>query len=81
MQYYLGSIASIISVKLRSSEGFNVIINTVFSFFVAFASTAFYPGSGCTTTISNHILSKSIIVFGRYHTSWNFWSSYGFRNY
>ena len=36
-----GSIASIISTRLRSSEGFNVIINTVFLFF-AFASTAFY---------------------------------------
>ena len=36
-----GSIASIISTRLRSSEGFNVIINTVFLFF-AFVSTAFY---------------------------------------
>ena len=40
-----GSIASIISTKLRSSEGFNVIINTVF-LFCAFASTAFYPVQG-----------------------------------
>ena len=40
-----GSIASIISARLRSSEGFNVIINTVFLFF-AFASTAFYPAQG-----------------------------------
>ena len=40
-----GSIASIISTRLRSSEGFNVIINTVFLFF-AFASTAFYPAQG-----------------------------------
>jgi ABC-2 type transport system permease protein len=40
-----GSIASIISTRLRSSEGFNVIINTVFLFF-AFVSTAFYPVSG-----------------------------------
>ena len=40
-----GSIASIISTRLRSSEGFNVIINTVFLFF-AFVSTAFYPASG-----------------------------------
>jgi ABC-2 type transport system permease protein len=40
-----GSIASIISTRLRSSEGFNVIINTVFLFF-AFVSTAFYPSSG-----------------------------------
>ena len=40
-----GSIASIISTRLRSSEGFNVIINTVFLFF-AFVSTAFYPTAG-----------------------------------
>ena len=40
-----GSLASIISTRLRSSEGFNVIINTVFLFF-AFVSTAFYPASG-----------------------------------
>ncbi len=40
-----GSIASIISTRIRSSEGFNVIINTVFLFF-AFVSTAFYPADG-----------------------------------
>ena len=40
-----GSIASIISTRLKSSEGFNVIINTVFLFF-AFVSTAFYPAKG-----------------------------------
>jgi ABC-2 type transport system permease protein len=40
-----GSLASIISTRLRSSEGFNVIINTVFLFF-AFVSTAFYPAGG-----------------------------------
>ncbi len=40
-----GSIASIISTRIKSSEGFNVIINTVFLFF-AFVSTAFYPAKG-----------------------------------
>lgn len=40
-----GSLASIISTRLKSSEGFNVIINTVFLFF-AFVSTAFYPAAG-----------------------------------
>jgi len=34
-----------ISTRIRSSEGFNVIINTVFLFF-AFVSTAFYPADG-----------------------------------
>ncbi len=40
-----GSLASIISTRLRSSEGFNVVINTVF-LLSAFASTAFYPADG-----------------------------------
>ncbi|MGD2106142.1 MAG: ABC transporter permease [Nitrosopumilaceae archaeon] len=40
-----GSLASIIATKLRSSEGFNVILNTAFLFF-AFVSTAFYPAEG-----------------------------------
>ena len=40
-----GSLASIISTRIHSSEGFNIIINTVFLFF-AFASTAFYPADG-----------------------------------
>ena len=46
-----GSIASIISTRLKSSEGFNVIINTVFLFF-AFVSTAFYPASGAPEPLS-----------------------------
>ena len=46
-----GSIASIISTRLRSSEGFNVIINTVFLFF-AFVSTAFYPAQGAPQPLS-----------------------------
>ncbi len=40
-----GSTASIISTRLKTSEGFNVMINTVFLFF-AFVSTAFYPAAG-----------------------------------
>ena len=40
-----GSLASIISTRLRSSEGFNVVINTVF-LLSAFVSTAFYPADG-----------------------------------
>jgi ABC-2 type transport system permease protein len=40
-----GSLASIISTRLKSSEGFNVVINTVF-LFLAFVSTAFYPAEG-----------------------------------
>jgi len=40
-----GSLASIISTRLRSSEGFNVVINTVF-LLSAFVSTAFYPAEG-----------------------------------
>lgn len=46
-----GSIASIISARLKSSEGFNVVINTVFLFF-AFVSTAFYPAQGSPLPLS-----------------------------
>jgi len=46
-----GSIASIISTRLKSSEGFNVIINTVFLFF-AFVSTAFYPAEGAPKALA-----------------------------
>ena len=46
-----GSIASIISTRLKSSEGFNVVINTVFLFF-AFVSTAFYPAQGAPPILS-----------------------------
>ena len=42
---FFGSIAVIISTRLRSSEGFNVIVNSVFLFF-SFVSTAFYPVQG-----------------------------------
>ena len=46
-----GSIASIISTRLKSSEGFNVVINTAFLFF-AFVSTAFYPAQGTPPILS-----------------------------
>ena len=46
-----GSVASIISTRISSSEGFNVIINTVF-FFFAFTSTTFYPASKATEVLS-----------------------------
>ena len=46
-----GSIASIIATKLKSSEGFNVILNTAFLFF-AFVSTAFYPAEGAPEPLS-----------------------------
>ena len=40
-----GSIASIISTRMRSSSGFYMIIQSVF-LFLAFVSTAFYPADG-----------------------------------
>ena len=46
-----GSLASIISTRLTSSEGFNVVINTTF-IFLAFASTAFYPAEGAPEGLS-----------------------------
>ncbi|MEW6605289.1 MAG: ABC transporter permease [Thermoproteota archaeon] len=48
---FFGSIAIIISTRLRSSEGFNVIVNSVFLFF-SFVSTAFYPPQGVPGALS-----------------------------
>ncbi|MEO9363698.1 MAG: ABC transporter permease [Nitrososphaera sp.] len=42
---FFGSIAIIISTRLKSNEGFNVIVNSVFLFF-SFVSSAFYPSKG-----------------------------------
>jgi len=42
---FFGSVAIIISTRLKSNEGFNVIVNSVFLFF-SFVSTAFYPTQG-----------------------------------
>jgi ABC-2 type transport system permease protein len=42
---FFGSITIIISTRLKSSEGFNVIVNSVFLFF-SFVSSAFYPSEG-----------------------------------
>jgi ABC-2 type transport system permease protein len=48
---FFGSIAVIISTRLKSSEGFNVIVNSVFLFF-SFVSTAFYPSQGVPNVLS-----------------------------
>jgi ABC-2 type transport system permease protein len=48
---FFGSIAIIISTRLKSSEGFNVIVNSVFLFF-SFVSTAFYPTQGVPEPLS-----------------------------
>ena len=52
-----GSIASIISTRLRSSEGFNVIINTVFLFF-AFVSSLVAITKKIDANDTNTIISK-----------------------
>ena len=48
---FFGSITIIISTRLKSSEGFNVIVNSVFLFF-SFVSTAFYPSQGVPAGLS-----------------------------
>src|SRR5919199_2681302 len=48
---FFGSIGIIISTRLKSSEGFNVIVNSVFLFF-SFVSTAFYPTQGVPIALS-----------------------------
>ena len=40
-----GSLASIVSILVRSTEGFNVMLETVFLLF-AYISTAYYPAEG-----------------------------------
>ena len=57
-----GSIASIISTRLRSSEGFNVIINTVFLFF-AFVSTAFYPAAGAPEPLATAFYLNPCLLY------------------
>jgi ABC-2 type transport system permease protein len=47
---FFGSIAIIISTRLKSNEGFNVIVNSVFLFF-SFVSSAFYPSKGVPTAL------------------------------
>ena len=42
---FFGSFTIVISTRLKSNEGFNVISNGIFLFF-AFASSAFYPSEG-----------------------------------
>jgi ABC-2 type transport system permease protein len=42
---FFGSITIIISTRLKTSEGFNIIVNSVFLFF-SFVSSAFYPSQG-----------------------------------
>jgi ABC-2 type transport system permease protein len=49
---FFGSITIIISTRLKSSEGFNVIVNSVFLFF-SFVSTAFYPSQGVPGALSS----------------------------
>jgi ABC-type dipeptide/oligopeptide/nickel transport system ATPase subunit len=51
-----GSIASIISTRLQSSEGFNVVINTVFLFF-CISKHSILPSRRCARTTFNCILS------------------------
>jgi ABC-2 type transport system permease protein len=48
---FFGSLTIIISTRLKSSEGFNVIVNSVFLFF-SFVSTAFYPSKGVPEGLS-----------------------------
>jgi ABC-2 type transport system permease protein len=48
---FFGSLTIIISTRLKSSEGFNVIVNSVFLFF-SFVSTAFYPSQGVPAGLS-----------------------------
>lgn len=48
---FFGSLAIVASIKLRSSEGFQITLNTIFLFF-AFVSTTFYPAQGAPVALA-----------------------------
>jgi ABC-2 type transport system permease protein len=48
---FFGSFTIILSTKIKSSEGYNVISNGLFLFF-AFVSSAFYPAQGLPGPLS-----------------------------
>jgi ABC-2 type transport system permease protein len=48
---FFGSFTIILSTNIKSSEGYNVINNSLFLFF-AFVSTAFYPAQGLPEPLS-----------------------------
>ncbi len=48
---FFGSIAIIASIKFKSNEGFQTMLNTTFIFF-AFVSTTFYPAEGAPEPLS-----------------------------
>jgi ABC-2 type transport system permease protein len=48
---FFGSFTIILSTNIKSSEGYNVINNSLFLFF-AFTSTAFYPVQGLPEPLS-----------------------------
>jgi ABC-2 type transport system permease protein len=48
---FFGSFSIILSTKINSSEGYNVISNGLFLFF-AFVSSAFYPAEGLPGPLS-----------------------------
>ncbi|MEM2761074.1 MAG: ABC transporter permease [Nitrososphaerales archaeon] len=50
-----GSIAIIVSIKMRSTESFQITINTTFLFF-AFVSTTFYPMQGAPEALGTAFL-------------------------
>ncbi|MGH9921555.1 MAG: ABC transporter permease, partial [Nitrososphaerales archaeon] len=49
---FFGSLAIIASIRLRSSERFQITINTMFLFF-AFVSTTFYPAQGAPEALAS----------------------------
>lgn len=49
---FFGSLAITASIKLRSTEGFQITINTIFLFF-AFVSTTFYPAEGAPEVLGS----------------------------
>ena len=74
-----GSLASIISTRLKTSEGFNVVINTTF-LFLAFASTGVLSRPGGPSWIERSILFESPDISGGQHSGRDFWRHNGSHN-
>jgi ABC-2 type transport system permease protein len=71
---FFGSLAIIVSIRMRSTESFQLTINTAFLFF-AFVSTTFYPSQGVPDALGKAFLVNpltyvvDIIRFGLFASS------------
>ena len=65
---FFGSFTIILSTRMKSSEGYNVISNGLFLFF-AFVSSAFYPTEGLPQPLSVVLPRQSVNLYSGYYQS------------